>query len=234
MSASSKYSNEADVRVLLKGGYNPGMIAGLEDYVTAACDGQAPYVFDAVRTLVKLYQIFRSHQSNNTANLGRCCCLTFLHGPDDTQLLALQYLIPTTILKEPDSLVALVLQCSAAATACQFVELWKTYEGLRNYSADPAIARLALTSIPTLQQAILRNLALSYQTAPTDLVLKATNMASVAELEQISSAVVASVTGDVVTFVSTSDNTKRQRVFVEGATFHTVSALLAKNMQHAQ
>lgn len=227
--STSKYGSEVDVRALLKGSYNPGMIAGLEDYVTAACEGQAPYVFDAVRTLVKLYQIFRSQ--SNTANLGRCCCFTFLHGQDDTQLLALQYLIPSTILKEPESLVAMVLECSAAATACQFADLWKSYEGLQNYSADPAIAHLAKTSIPTLQQTVLRNLALTYHTAPTDLVLKAVNASSVSELEQISSLVVASVTADEVIFVSTPDNTKRQRVFVEGATFNTVSALLAKNMQ---
>ena len=93
---------------------------------------------------------------------------------------------------------------------------------------------MAQTSIPVLQQTILRNLALTYHTAPTDLVLKAVNASSVSELEQISSVVVESVTADEVTFVSTPDNTKRQRVFVEGATFNTVSALLGKTMQQQQ
>ena len=53
------YSNESEVRAaLLQGSYRPGMIAPLEDYLAAAVAGAAPYVSDAVRTLVKLYQLF--------------------------------------------------------------------------------------------------------------------------------------------------------------------------------
>ena len=230
--SSSKYSSEADVRVLLSGSYNLDMIAGLEDYVQAACEGQAPYVFDAVRTLVKLYQIFRPRAS--TANLGRCCCLAFVHGPDgDTQLLALQYMIPSIVLQEQEPIVT-VLQCSATMTACQFTQFWKAYDGLLQYSADPILAGLARQSIAGRQQAILRMLALSYQTAPTALVLQAIQAASASTLKQLSSTVVASVTDETVTWVSTPDNTKRQRVFVEGATFATVSALMGKLQQAAQ
>jgi len=227
----SKYSSEADVRAaLLKGkSYSPSMIAGLEDYLDAACRAQAPYVFDAVRTLIKLYQIF---PDSNLQNIGRCCCLAFLNNTndDDTDLLALQYMIPSAVLQEQEPVVS-VLKCSAAATACQFAAFWKAYDALLQYSADPAIAAMAQQSKPARQHAILGMLALSYQEAPTAIVLQAINVASVADLEQLQSPVVRAVSAETVTFASTADNTKRQRVFVEGATFQTVHSLLSKMAQ---
>jgi len=230
----ASYSNESEVRAaLLQGSYRPGMIAPLEDYLAAAVAGAAPYVFDAVRTLVKLYQLFPSASaaSNRKTKMGQACGLAFLHGgADSTDLLALQFLIPAATLQEEP--VRTILQCAAQTTACQFAEFWQTYERLQNFEADPALAQLARQQTKGRQHAILAVLALSYQRAPlTTVVLKAVHVTSVDEVRALQSPVVASVTDDTVTFVSTPDNTKRQRVFQEGATFTTVSALLHKIAQ---
>jgi len=209
------------------------MIAGLEDYLAAAVQGEAPYVFDAVRTLVKLYQMFSGLDKTTADKIGQCCCLAFLHGADaaDTDLLALQYMIPNAILKEQQEPVHTVLQCAAAATACNFPLFWKTYDGLLNYTTDPVIASMATQQVKARQHVILGHLALSYQQAPTAMVLKAVNLDTVQQINELQCPMVSAVTADTITFVSTPDNTQRQRVFVEGASFATVSSLLSKMAQ---
>ena len=70
---------------------------------------------------------------------------------DDTDLLALQYMIPSTILQ--DEPIQTVLQCAASMTACQFQDFWKNYERLKTYDADPAIADMAQQQIVQRQHA---------------------------------------------------------------------------------
>jgi hypothetical protein len=48
------------------------------------------------------------------------------------------------------------------------------------------------------------------------------------DIQSLSSPVVESVTETTVVFLPTVDNTKRQRVYQEGVSFSTVSALIQK------
>ena len=47
-----------EIQTLLGTSYSPNSIPKLEEYVVACCEGKVEYIFAAVRTLVKLYQLF--------------------------------------------------------------------------------------------------------------------------------------------------------------------------------
>jgi hypothetical protein len=224
--------SEPEIRALLSKNYSPAAVPKLEEYLDAVCKGEANYLFDAVRTLVKLYQLFptsSSSRSNAKKNIGYACLLAVLHG-DDNDLLALQYMIPTFAQK--DEPCASVVKCSALLRACLYTEFWQTFTTSLLSNSDPVVQQMSKAAVPALQQSILAVLALSYKQAPMAVVLAATHLETAAALTKITnSPVIESVDADTVTFVSTHDNTKRQRVYQEGVSFQTVSALLQKMAQ---
>jgi hypothetical protein len=224
--------SDYDVQAILKASYSPSSVPKLEEYLMAACIEDAPYIFDAVRTLVKLYQLFPS--TSSAKNVGYACLLTLLQGycqnSSSTDLLALSYLIPvsTGVAKEEPCLT--IFKCSEHLTACHFAEFWKDLASLQ-CSSDTVVQQMATKFIPGIQAAILGVLALSYKEATAATVLTAVNVDNVTDISSLKSPVVASVSQDTIVFVATADNTKRQRVYQEGVSFSAVSSLLNKIAQ---
>ena len=192
----------------------------------AQVKGDAPYMADSVRRLVKMYQLFPS--TSNPENIGRACLLAALQFPQ-TDLLALRYLIPATILSaEP---CATIQKCSSLLEACQFTDFWSTYETLKSHS-DAALAGLATRSVPDVQKSILTALSLTYKQAPTSVVCQALNVANVDAVKGLNhSAVVDSADATTVTFVASMDNTKHERVYQENVDFASISSLMTKITQ---
>lgn len=221
--------SESEIRALLAKSYSPSAVPKLEEYLAAICAGQAPYMFDAVRTLVKLYQLFPSAGTNAAAadkNIGYACVLAMQqHGTD---LLALQYLIPVAAQK--DEPCATASRCAALLDACLFADFWALYNSaLVEDSSDTIIQEMSKAAVPALQLSILAVLALSYKEAPVSVVMAALNVESAAGLK--SSPGIESVSETTVSFTATPDNTKRQRVYQEGVNFPTIAALLQKIAQ---
>jgi hypothetical protein len=224
---------EADVRTLLASSASPSLVPKFEEYLLAACSGRAPYLFDAVRVLVKLYQLFPP--TLNVHNIGYACLLAlvegYCHDMNTTDLLAISYLLPPTsgvVHVEP---CATIFQCYEHLTACHFTEFWQTYEGLLQYNTDPRLQQVAKDHIPALQQAIVGVLALTFKEAPTTTVLLALNVENIAAVAALKSPAIVSASDSSVVFVGTPDNTKRQRVYQEGVSFNAVSSLLNKMAQ---
>jgi hypothetical protein len=236
---------ELDIRSLLAKSYSASSIPQLEDYVLATCRCEVPYVFDTMRTLVKLYQLFPvttvSNDNAETASAligqrkkytGYACVLSMQHG----DLLALQYIIPKTA-GAPNSdspVVAGAIQCASLLDACLFTEFWTLYSnafvaaGSTDSDDGELLVSLTKSAIPTLQKSILSVLALSYKEAPIQFVMDSLNVTSAEDIQSLSSPVVELVTETTVVFQPTIDNTKRQRVYQEGVSFSTVSALMQK------
>jgi len=231
-SLAAMHPSESDVRSILTASYSPSSVPKLEEYLMAACRGDAPYIFDAVRTLVKLYQLFPS--TSSPKNIGYACLLTLLQGycndSSSTDLLALSYLIPVSSGVAKEEPCFTIFKCSEHLIACHFAEFWKVYASLQN-SSDTVVQEMAAKFIPNIQAAILAVLALSYKEAPAAIVLTALNVDKVTAVNSLKSPVVASISQDTVVFVATADNTKRQRVYQEGVGFSAVSSLLNKIAQ---
>ena len=207
--------SESEILTLLSSqSYSPSSAAPLEEYLAAQVAGEAPYMFDAVRTLVKIYQLFPDTKKDE--NIKSACMLALLEYPN-TDILALNYLIP------PSVDVSDIQTCAKQLDACQFTEFWKSLEAI----SDSKIKAMGQKSVKRFQEAIAQVLALTYQVAPLSVVSKALNT----DKDIASLAVVEKVEGDKVLFVKTSDNTKRERVYQEGVNFATVSSLLHKISQ---
>jgi translation initiation factor 3 subunit K len=214
---------ESEIRSLLAAqSYSANSLPQLEAYLAAVASGQAPYIFDANRTLVKLYQFYP--KKSNEKNIAHACMLALLNYPA-TDLLALSYLIPlATFTAEP---FATIGKCSEQLDSCEFTEFWKTFALLQK-SPDAAIQSLAASAVGKLQGSILSTLALSYKQAPALVVLTALNATAVNDISQLKNSVVESVSQDTVVFVASADNTKRKRVYQEGVNFTAISSLMAK------
>jgi translation initiation factor 3 subunit K len=212
-------SSKEDIQKLLKDSpYSASNQAPLEAYVDAEAKGDAPYFMDANRSLLKLYQFFP--QSANESKYALVLLQSLLQFPS-TDLLALSYLVPDrTQHMEP---CATILKCGNLLDSCQFEEFWTTLGGIEG---DDQCKSLVSGSTGQLQTAIAEVLALSYRTAALSMVLSALNVKSGDVLVKL--ACVESVTGDVVTFVATADNTKRNRVFQEGVNFGAISSMMGK------
>ena len=211
-------SKETIQKLLTDSPYSASNQAPLEAYVDAEAKGDAPYFMDANRSLLKLYQFFP--QSANESKYALVLLLSLLQFPS-TDLLALSYLVPERIqTTEP---CATILKCANLLDACQFEEFWTTLGGIQG---DDQCKSLASGSTNRLQTTIAEVLALSYRTAALSMVLSALNLKAGDALVKM--ACVESVTGDVVTFVTTADNTKRNRVFQEGVNFAAISSMMGK------
>jgi hypothetical protein len=244
--------SESDIRSLVSNtSYSPLSIPKLEEYLLACCKGEVNYIFDAIRTLIKLYQLFpvpSSPSDNNSSisnpnavaakairytNIGYACLLAMCEYPNTTDLLALSYMIPQIItLKEP---CCTVYKCADQLKSCHFDEFWKLYQNSLLNSTDPIARNVANRLIRRMQESILVVLALSYKVAPLRIVQKAIG-ADVVEYHDVihkpsKDSVVESVQDQNVIFKASLDNTKRQRVYQEGVSFGTVSTLLQKIAQ---
>jgi translation initiation factor 3 subunit K len=211
-------SKEAIQKLLTDSPYSASNQAPLEAYVDAEAKGDAPYFMDANRSLLKLYQFFP--QSANESKYALVLLLSLLQFPS-TDLLALSYLVPDRI--QTTESCATILKCANLLDACQFEEFWTTLGGIQG---DDQCKSLASGSTDRLQTTIAEVLALSYRTAALSMVLSALNLKSGDALVNL--ACVESVTGDVVTFVATAENTKRNRVFQEGVNFAAISSMMGK------
>jgi len=218
---------EAEIRSLLASkSYNPSNVPQLEAYLAAQTSGEAPYIADAVRTLIKLYQLFP--ETANEKATSQACMLALLEYPS-TDLVALTYMIPQSVMNR--EVCATIQTCASQLDSCQFVEFWKTFENLQNCTADPVIQQLANRSVQRLQASILDVLALSYKEAPASVVLKALNIDSIESVKALNHKAVESADGSSITFVSTADNTKRERVYQEGVNFTAITSLMNKISQ---
>mmetsp|Transcript_12387 Transcript_12387/g.16260 ORF Transcript_12387/g.16260 Transcript_12387/m.16260 type:complete len:222 (+) Transcript_12387:145-810(+) len=219
--------SESEITDLLTNeSYNPHSVPQLEEHLMAQVRGEAPYMADSVRRLVKLYQLFP--ETSQPENIGRACLMAALEYPN-TDHLALGYMVPPTIAAtEP---CATIQKCSSLLEACQFAQFWETYETLKS-SNDAELSALATRSVPGVQKSILSALALSYKQAPTKTVCEALKVDKVDAVVALKyTEVVQSADANVVTFVPTVDNTKRERVYQENMDFASISTLMAKIAQ---
>lgn len=212
------------IRTLLQSGsYAPSQVAPLEAYTVSVCQGNAPYVFDAIRTLLKLYQLFPS--THNATMVPPAFFLALAHYPS-TDLLALTYLVPNP----PPNLI----KCGELLDACQFADFWALYDRLggaeEENGADPILVSAIAKFRPQLQNSILSTLALAYKTIPMSVVtascaVSTDNSSWIAAhpaVERVES------NPDRVVFHPTSDNTKRERVFQEGIGFPALAHQLLR------
>ena len=216
---------ESEIRNVISQGYYPSSVEPLEAYLNSMAKGDAPYLFDAVRTLVKLYQLY-PETCDDEMKVARCLMLALLRYPA-TDLTALFYMVPHILTREP---FGTIRKCGEHLDACRFGDFWKEYAVLQS-SGDAVVSGLAISSVEQLQKAILDALALSYKEAPASVVTSALNVDSVKAVETLKHSSVEKVSADSVVFVSTPDNTKRERVYQEGVTFATISSLLSKMSQ---
>ena len=128
--------------------YNVTMIPPLEEYITFMCRGTVPYMFQAVRTLIKLYTLFPYSPLNSTGSsstesastsknkildhMGLCCLLALTYGSSSSDnqqdILALRYMIPMThIPKDHVNLLSQVFHCATLLDNSMFVDFWTSY-----------------------------------------------------------------------------------------------------------
>ena len=186
------------------------MIPKLEEFVDAQVQGHQEYLFEANHRLIKLYQLFSKH---NVEYIAKICCLALSSYPS-TDLLALTYMIPVHILKDETSILPAITECSKLLQNCQFQEFWTKSQSLTYLDSGK------------LRSGILDVLALSYKEAPLEVVTKAIHSQDVGAHPSVES-----VTSSHVVFVSTANNTHRERVYQEGVSYASVSSLMAKMAQ---
>lgn len=237
--------SENDIRSLIQSGncYSASSIPLLEEYLAAALQGGLPYIADAVRTLIKLYQLFpavrKQDSIKSSQNIVAALFLAFTQqAPQTTDYLALTLLLPPASMHhQPQaaaapSTVSILQKLVDQWNACQFEHFWKTYGEL--LESDANLKAPATAAMPKLQVAVAQVLALTYRQAPVSLVQAAVNVSSASEISQVlggKSSVVESIQNDMVVFTPSADNTKRQRVYQQGVNFAAVSALLSEVAQ---
>ena len=120
--------SESEINSLLKSdACSPDVVPKFEDYLAAQIDGQVPYHADAVRRLVKLYQLFP--QTSQPEKLAQALFLALLQFPSHTDFLALKYMIPNNTMNQ-DSACAAVKTCMTQLESCQFSKFWESYAKL--------------------------------------------------------------------------------------------------------
>eukprot|EP00536_Pseudo-nitzschia_multiseries_P007083 jgi/Psemu1/304575/fgenesh1_kg.160_\ len=202
-----------------KGSYKTSNQSTLEAYVDAQAMGEGDYYFEANKALLKIYQFLPKSVDPNKVAL--VLLLSMLEYPSaNTDWLALSYLIPERLQKtEP---ISLVLRCCKTLDACKFQEFWETFATL-NSCGDKYIEACVGRSTEVLQKAILEAMALTYRSASVEKVLANLKMDASSASKLTGIACVESVSADTVTFVASSDNVKRGRVFQEGVSYSAIA-----------
>jgi hypothetical protein len=221
--------------------YNVSMIAPLEEFLMFMCNGTVPYMFDAVRILIKLYSLFPYHQQqpNDSTrknkilnNMGLACLLALSYGSENQDIIAIRYMIPTAYVpKDNVNVISQVFHCATLYDSASFVDFWTHYHTSFIYDAksalvtefDKTIRQLAMNAIPTLQTSILIVLSITYQQAPIDIVLKAMNVSDMVDIAKNNTNIIQSFDSTCVYFIPTSDNTKRERTYHESINYPTIS-----------
>lgn len=226
--ASSEIPSADEVVTLLKTSiYSPSKQAPLESYLNGQISNERPYNFEANRTLLKLYQFYpqNSSWSNTEEKTSYILMLALLQYPNPTDIIALSCLVPEKIQKvEP---IASILRCADLLDDCQFNEFWELFNSsistkLKNMKVGNASATLHL------QKSILEVLALSYRVAPISVVTHALNIVGDLKttLDRFPDNIV-SFDDQHLTFRSTTDNTKRNRVY-QDVDFSSITSLMTK------
>jgi hypothetical protein len=206
----------------------------LEAYVKCEATGAAPYHLDANRTLLKLYQFF-PQQTNNTNDMTALVLLLSLLEYPNTDLLVVSSLVPERT-QQQNSLCATILQCADLLDACQFTQFWTTFatvsQQLQQQPVPPSDVVQAMdfilknTATKRLQSAILQVVSSTYRSAPLTLVQSALGNVTAEDLTKSFAPPIETVQGNLVTFVPTADNTKRNRVFKEEVDFAAISKMV--------
>jgi translation initiation factor 3 subunit K len=213
----------------------------LEAYVQAEASGTVPYHLEVNRTLLKLYQFFPQQLGAADGNSGDVIALILLLALleyPNADLLVVSSLVPERT-QQQNSLCATVLQCADLLDACQFAEFWTAFSTLSQQQQQLSQTApqsdvikafdniLKTTATKRLQSAILQVLASTYRSAPLALVQSALGGAAAsADLAKTFTPPIETVQGDLVTFVPTADNTKRNRVFKEEVDLSAISKMM--------
>lgn len=219
MSSPTKESIDS---LLSKSPYKASNATALEAYVDAEAKGSCPYHMDANRCLLKLYQI--SPQCAKSDKVALVLMLALLELPS-TDFLALSYLVPERTQKSEPT--ATIIKCASLLKACKFDEFWKSLASIAD-GADDQLKSLVTGSDDKFQRAIVEVLALTYKTATTSQVLAALKLTSADQITRLSHPCIESISGDVVVFTGSADNTKRNRVFQEGVNFGAIASMMSK------
>lgn len=229
----SSYDEERPPReyvesLMTKAPYKTSNLSTLESHVHAQALGEDSYYFEANKALLKIYQFLPN--STDANNVALVLLLAMLEYPSfSVDWLALSYLVPERLQKtEPCSTV---LRCNNLLDGCEFGEFWKCFESLSLLKDGDKYIKAVVEgrAKKVLQQGILQAMALTYRSARLDTVLTNLNLdsSSASLLTQIASCV-ESVNNDTVTFVATTDNTKRGRVFQEGVSYGSIANMMSK------
>jgi len=224
MSADEEKPPREYVETLMaKGSYKTSNKSTLEAYVDAQATGEGEYYFEANKALLKIYQFLPN--SVNHSKVALVLLLAMLEYPsNNSDWLALSYLIPERLQKaEP---ICTVLRCNYLLDTCEFVEFWGKF-GTLDEDSDKYIKSLVGRATEVLQKGILETMALTYRSASLEKVLANLNMDSSSAANINSLPCVESVSGNTVTFVAASDNTKRSRVFQEGVSYGAIANMLS-------
>jgi len=200
--------------------YSVEMIPKLEEFLDEQVKGNTPAHTDANRTLVKLYHLFGKYNSGNCVT---CCMIALLDFPK-SDLLALTYLLPTSILQQ--DIVRCIQECSDLLEGCKFDTFWQEYKTLQS-SSNENVKTLANRGVASLQLNILETLALTYKRAPKSVVTEA--LGGVSDIPP--SPVVATSDASSVTFASSLNNSRRERVFQDSVGFSSICGLMKKISQ---
>ena len=217
---------EAEIKSLLSGDFTPEVVSKFEEYVTAQVAGQVAYHADAVRRLVKLYQLYPT--TCKAEILAQACFLALLQFPNHTDFLALKYMIPVNTLNQDDT-CDLIKTCFQQLESCQFTQFWESYANLESSSSLKSY--LTADKVKAFQGAILQVMSLTYKEVPASIVLPAVKLESTDAIKALGHPLVESVSMDAVVFVATNENTKRQRVYQASLDFDSISALMSKIAQ---
>lgn len=120
-----------------------------------------------------------------------------------------------------------IYRCADHLDACQFSQFWTEFKTLES---TPDFDAITSGSTDQLRSAIASVLALTYRTAPLEVVTAALNTTEIA----VDQDVVEQVTATTVTFHATSNNTKRGQVFQEGVSFTAIASMLHKSAMASQ
>lgn len=211
---------QAIVSYIATSGHTQNATAKLEAYILQSCNGEAPYCFEAVRSLVKLYLLYPAKSS--TQHLAYACLLVLFNDKTNDELLALKYMMSSQSAQEEP--IKTALQAYGHLVACQFLDFWKSMGDLQANS-DKIIQQMTKKSASFMQERILAIFALTYKAAPSKLILTAIQSDTLPKQD------FAKLEGDSVVFATTAENSKSKQVFKQGLNFESVHSLMSKLAQ---